>query len=236
MMTIISGLSGKDRISFATGNGAITAIRKEDGTIETVEHKRLDIGDKFSTVLGTIYLILCVIKVYGFIPFIEKGMIEKWFYLIPAVYLFIVMIISILRFRLTEGEEALRNHGAEHKVFKAYKRLKRIPTMEEAKEFSRINRYCGIARNSALIVSQFIGFILYTYMGYRVSEILLYIVPLFLANVFPFYLLGNLAQFFTTAKPEEENIELAIAALTELKEKEDAKERIAKMIHNIFSN
>jgi len=144
------------------------------------------------------------------------------------------MMITALRLRANIGKEGLRNHGAEHKVFKAYSQLKRIPTLEEVRQYSRVSRHCGIARDSALITAQLIGFILYTCVGYRFSEILLYIVPLFLANVFPFYLLGNLAQLFTTAKPEEENIKLAMAALTELKEREEAKERISRMILGIL--
>lgn len=234
MMNLISGLSGKDRISFATPNRAITAIRKSNGTIEMVENRKLNMTDKFSTTLSIIYILLCAIKVYGFIPWIEKGIIAKWCYLIPTVYLFVFVIISILRFMLINGQEALRNHGAEHKVYKAYKKLKRIPTIEEANKFSRINRYCVIAKTSAFIMSQLIGFVLYTYVGYRVSEILLYIVPLFLANVFPFYLLGNLAQFFTTLEPEERNMELAISAITELNRRENVKERILEIVRNTF--
>lgn len=235
MMTIISGLSEKDRISFATFNRAITAIRKRDRTIEFVESSKLDMTvDKCDTVGSIVYIILCVIKVYCFIPMIEKEMMEKWCYFIPGFFALLYMIISIFRLRVNIGKEGLKNHGAEHKVFKAYRRLKRIPTLEEAKQFSRISRHCVIARTSGFITVQLIGFILYTCMGYQVSEILLYIVPLFVCNIFPFYLLGNLAQFFTTAKPEEENIELAIAALTELNEREEARERIAKMFSNIL--
>lgn len=233
MMTLIGGLSGKDRISYATSNRAITAIRKKNKRIELVESSKLNISNRFSVVLSIIYIILCITKVYGFIPWIENGVIEKWCYFIPTVYLFISMIISVLQFRYTEGKEALKNHGAEHKVFMAYKRLKRIPKIEEAKKFSRISRYCGIAKTSAFIVSQIIGFILYTYMGYRISEILLYLVPALLCNVFPFYLLGNFAQLFTTANPEEKNLELAITALTELKQREE-KAEIGDMIHNII--
>ena len=115
----------------------------------------------------------------------------------------------------------MKNHGAEHKVIRAYMKLKRIPTLEEAKKFSRISKSCGVTIYSAFFTTQIIGFIVFVTKGYAIPEILLFIIPILFQSVFPFNLLGKIAQFFTTREPEDENIELAIAAITALENNED---------------
>ncbi len=126
----------------------------------------------------------------------------------------------------------LRNHGAEHKVFSAYKKLGRIPTVEEANHFSRINKACGVTIYSAFITAQLIGFIVYIHTSYIIPEILLFLIPLFFQTIFPFNFIGKLAQFFTTSKPQKRNIELAIAALSAL----ERRELLGDMLSDAFSN
>ena len=139
-------------------------------------------------------------------------------YLIPFFFCSVNTILGIIDVR-KEGKEFLRNHGAEHKVLAAYRKLKRIPTVKEAKAFSRISNGCGITVFSVWITPQLIGFIVYVCTSYIIPEPLLLLSTMLLV-FFPLDLIGRLLQLFTTSKPNQCNIELAIAALVALEKKE----------------
>lgn len=55
--------------------------------------------------------------------------------------------------------------------------------------------------------------------NYQISEWILYVVPLLIGNCFPFNVIGEFAQFWTTSKPNDRNIELAISALCALEKR-----------------
>jgi len=168
MVEISSGKSGKDRISFWKKDSyGITAIRQEDGTIIFERGKK---ETPKGTYIAFAFLIaLSVIKEYVILTLIEKDMIPTFCYLIPMVIYLIYAIYSIIYVRRNMGIQCLKNHAAEHMCFKAYRKLKRVPTVEEALQFSRIDRRCGITIFSSLITSQLIGYLIYVYAGYEVS-------------------------------------------------------------------
>lgn len=199
----------------------------------TIEYgkKNVPIMKSIAILLG-IFGTLSLVKAFVLIPLIENKIIGTVWYLIPTFFYSFLAIISIIVVRKTGGKELLRNHGAEHKVFLAYKKLKRIPTVKEANHFSRINNACGITIYSAFITTQLIGFIVYIYTSYIIAELLLLLIPLFFQTIFPFNFIGKLAQFFTTSKPQKRNIELAIAALSAL----ERRELLEDMLLNPFSN
>lgn len=215
MLKITNANSKKDRITFSTKNSCTTAIRKENGEID-FEFKKEDtsISQSFLSAL-IIWCLPLILKSFVLIPLIEKNVISIIWYLIPIFLYSIITILIIILIR-NEGKEILKNHGAEHMVFSAYKKLKHIPTVEEAQKFSRISRFCGITIFSAFITSQLIGFIVFINTGFVISEIVLFAIPLFFSSFFPFNLIGKFMQFFTTSVPENINIELAIAALSAL--------------------
>ena len=161
MIKLSSGKSEKDRISFYTCDNGATAIRNKNGEF-TIEYgkKNVPIMKSIAILLG-IFGTLSLVKAFVLIPLIENKIIGTVWYLIPTFFYSFLAIISIIVVRKTGGKELLRNHGAEHKVFLAYKKLKRIPTVKEANHFSRINNACGITIYSAFITTQLIGFIVY---------------------------------------------------------------------------
>jgi len=55
-----------------------------------------------------------------------------------------------------------------------------------------------------------------------------------LRSIFPLNVLGKFAQFFTTSRPEDKNIELAITAVSALETKQQIKEETLKIIRNTF--
>ena len=83
----------------------------------------------------------------------------------------------------------------------------------------------------------FISFIVYIHFGIVIPEKVLYIVPLFIHGFFPFNILGKLLQLLTTAEPDDSNVDLAIAALEALDEKENPKmdpEELIELANSLF--
>lgn len=235
MVKLIGGLSRKDRISFETFDDVVTAIRKSNNEIDIKFGKECKPSPTIvEIILGIIFYATPFIKAYIIVPLIKSGAIGTKFYLIAAFIYLLIAIIGSIYYRITEGKEALKNHAAEHKVFSAYDKLKRVPTIEEAKSFSRIDKKCGITIYSGFITIQIIAFIVYICTGYMISEIILFIGALSLRTIFPFNVLGKLGQFYTTRKPDNANIELAIAAVSALEEKQQFKENTLKLVKNIF--
>lgn len=221
-MELLGGKSEKDRIVFYNGLYSATAIRNENNEIETVcevkKKFKLDFS-KLSMSPISMFAVISIIKAYGIIPLIRSGIINVIWYLLPAMIFAIFFIYTIVSVRHNGKESLLRNHAAEHKVFRACEKLKRCPTIEEAKEYPRIDKNCGITLYSAFIISQIIGFIVFLKFGYKISEIILFLISFFLAPYFPFNILGLFSQLFTTKEPMDENIELAIAAVSALEDK-----------------
>lgn len=235
MLKLYAGQSKKDRITFiTTENRSMTAIRKENGEIEVQSGKNEEVKGSVTTIL-LIFVVVLVIKAWILLPLIEKGKLGIGWYLIPTFLYSFFAVLTIIVVRKDLGKEGLRNHGAEHMVLAAYQKLKRIPTIEEAARFSRICRVCGITIFSSFIIAQLIGFAVYVYYGYRISEIIIFLVSLFLYGRFPFNLIGKVAQFFTTSKPKEQNLELAIRALSELEKREMLREMVAKYVHDALT-
>ena len=216
MFDIVAGKSEKDRITFYDSTKGICAIRYNDGTISTnLAFDNYEIRTKF--ILRLLFFgILCLIKSFVLLPIIHNNPDLNFLYLIPAITFLLVAIILLIVSRHKAKEEGLKNHAAEHMVFAAYQRLKRIPTLEEAKCFSRISPCCGITLYSSFITCQIIGFLVYLCTGYIIAELILFIIALLCCNFSPFNALGKLAQLFTTIKPDDENIKLAIAAMATL--------------------
>lgn len=236
MLKLSSGKSDKDRISFYTSDNGATAIRHSNGEI-TIEFgkKNVPVMKSIMVLLG-IFGTLSLIKAFVILPLIESNKIGTIWYLIPTFFYAIIMILSIIAVRKTGGRELLKNHGAEHKVYSAYKRLKRVPTVEEANRYSRINKACGVTIFSAYITSQLIGFIVYLQTSFIIPEIILFLIPLFFQTIFPFNFIGKIAQFFTTSEPKRRNIELAIAALSALERREILGDILTDAFSNIFRN
>lgn len=236
MLVIMNGRSDKNWISFSAGKHTSRAIRQKNGeiTTETIEGVKPPSNwitlrlNPVANLLLTIFscfvvYLLPLLKGYWINPMIKNHQISSNYYLISVPFLILLCIIIISIIIIKDKNKTLRkNHGAEHKVFTAYNDLKCIPTVNQAKCYSRICKSCSITIYSALITAQLIGFLVYHINGAMIPEIILFLVPLLLLHsTFPFNVLGKFAQFFTTAEPDDDNIELAIEALTEIVRTED---------------
>ena len=165
----------------------------------------------------------------------QKANRTVYTYLLFAIAITLYMIIGIIKLRIQNKKNLLKNHGAEHMVYKAYRKLKRIPSVYEAKKFSRFYNKCGITIFSGFITSQLIGFFVYFFSGFIINEFILFFSALFFRTIFPFNLIGLFMQFFTTKIPDDLNIKLAITAIVELIQKENPTEFL-KYKHPDFEN
>lgn len=227
MLEISTGRSQKDRITFYLDNSSATAIRNEDGTISIdYTEEKLPIRKALIFMLS-FFGIFLLLKAFILMPIIESSPDLIFLYFIPTIAFLILLTYAIILSRYKDGKEILKNHAAEHMVFSAYNKLKRVPTLEEAKKFSRISPVCGVTIYSGFITCQLIGFVVYILTDFVIPEIVLFIVPMLFSNYAPFNLLGKLAQFFTTSKANDANIELAISAITALEELNNTENKTA---------
>lgn len=222
----LGGKSRENYISIHDGNNIATAFRETNGEItihlgEIPKNKSEELTDKasnkdinISLVLLGLFFVSLIVKEYYFLPNIKSAEFSILWYLLPFVlsaicaFVFIHVIVSAI------GDEGCRNHGAEHMVILAYEKLRRIPNIDEVKNFSRIADCCGVTYYSAILTGQLIGFTIYCITGTAISEIVLLVVPIIFSSYKPFNLIGKFFQLFTTKEPNDENLELAIAALT----------------------
>lgn len=117
---------------------------------------------------------------------------------------------------------AAKFHGAEHMAIQAYNTLNRLPTMDEIKKFSRFDKYCGSQKKLSelfiTIVSCFI-IILITYLGMFCdnSTVILYatISIILLSVLTVFYKKLVFLQVFTTSKPTDKELYLAIEGINQ---------------------
>ena len=224
MDTYWEGSSHKNYISFYAGNNIATAFREQNGEItihlgEVPKNKSEElIANTSIKNIGLIcmWLFFCslIVKEYYFLPNINSAECSILWYLLPFVLWLIYIVCNIYTVCNFLGDTGRRNHGAEHKIIAAYEKLQRIPSIAEARKFSRISNGCGITLLSSILIGQLIGFVIYCITGFAISEIVLLVVPIFFSSFMPFNLAGMLFQFFTTKEPKDENLELAIAALT----------------------
>lgn len=253
MLNILSAKSHTNWISYTAGKHTARAIRHKNGEITTEAVMQITpppywgdlilntVGDFLFRLLSvlTIYIIP-LLKGYKLNPLIKNHEISSNYYLISLPFLILITIISVVIIVVKDPRYELRkNHGAEHKILAAYKVLQRIPTTTEAKSFTRICNVCGATIYSALITGQLIGFFIFINYGIMIPEKVLFFVPLLLHSIFPFNFLGKLIQFITTKEPDDDNIELAIAALTEIVRTEDpcsiiSREEMAENIKKAF--
>lgn len=200
MVRISDGRSYVDKIMFSDSEFESTATRMSDGKIETVCEKKKQMEFPVVIIALVFTIILWVIDIKLMIPFLSNNASRVYiFYSIIATISAMLMIVAINELSKTKNVNLRKNHGAEHMVFKAYRKLKRIPTVSEARKFSRINSHCGINQWSAIIVAQIIAIFVYWCTGHIISEMLILTIAPMFASVFPFNFIGNIAQFWTTS-------------------------------------
>lgn len=137
--------------------------------------------------------------------------------------IFILVFFMFMLF--TRFSSISRYHGAEHKVFNCLLENKKLYP-DKVSEYSRVSKYCGTNTGVILITIYFLTYILTSNLILSVvlglvisySLISLNLKPLNVISV-PFFYLGSLFQKYVfTQEPSSNEIEVAIAALSNLRE------------------
>jgi len=223
-MKITKGCSQSNSISFCTRKFEATAIRNENGkievTIENIEEPNLTQKEEFfaNILTNTIMISLILFEILIIKPLIVKLGLLTFFYIFPVIFYIIFLIAAfIVGFVINDNSKTVKkNHGAEHMVSNAYKKLKRIPSVLEVRKFSRFSGSCSAIICSSLIMSHLIAYLIYAKFTIAIPQTIMLILGLDLFKIFPFNFIGLLVQIFTTAKPNDNNIELGIASLCAL--------------------
>ena len=139
--------------------------------------------------------------------------ITNWLYHIPTIAFILWAIISLV-FMVAE-KETRKYHGAEHKVANCWRKYKKLD-IDLVRTCSRIHNSCGTNIIIEITVFQIISSICMVCFSIHVPEIITAVAPFLLYNRFPFNILGCLAQYLTTAEPDEKHLQVGICALEEM--------------------
>lgn len=133
-------------------------------------------------------------------------------------------------------KNAYKFHSAEHMVLNAYRKLKRVPTIEEIREYSRFSNSCGTNLTTQVVMSCTLMFLcsfirnpLYRSIGVLSVNI---IVLILLRCGFL-----NFLQKFTTIIPTDKELDVAIAGMNvwlENEKKKKEKSKFLKFLHRLF--
>ncbi len=210
-LKLSGGSSDTNSVSFfpKKGDNGVEAVRQEDGTIVTKEVSSIE-QLKMMRLLLKIILICSLFREFAFL--LDLPM---WLYHVPTIILTELFLIAILA--MLANREMRMYHGAEHKVAHWYYSKGNLENdIESIKRCSRIHGYCGTNLFATIVTFQLASSICLSYFNFHIPEIITAALPFFVYNIFPFNLLGMLAQILTTATPANEHIAVAVQALSEL--------------------
>lgn len=133
-------------------------------------------------------------------------------------------------------KNACKFHSAEHMVLNAYRKLKRVPTIEEIRQYSRLSNSCGTNVTTQMVMNFTLMFLctfirnpLYSFIGMLSVNI---IVLILLQCGFL-----NFLQKFTTIIPTDKELDVAIAGMNvwfENEKKKKEKSKFLKFLHRLF--
>lgn len=135
-----------------------------------------------------------------------------------------------------EERRAYKFHSAEHMVINAYRKLGRVPSLEEIHQFSRFCNSCGTNATTQMVVS----FILMAVCSF-IPNPLYSTIGMLSVNVIVLILLRcgflNFLQIFTTITPTDKELTVAIMGMNvwfENEKKEKEKSKFLKFLHRLF--
>lgn len=209
-LKLSGGKSTNNSITFflkGIDNG-VEAIRQEDGSITTQEVSSTKMTKQQFNLLKIIFV--CSL----FREFVFLLNLPKWLYHLPTIFFSLIFVIAIIGM-LVDGETRMF-HGAEHKVANWFAKSDESCDIESIKKCHRIHLLCGTNLLATIVTFQLASSICMSYFNIHIPEIITALLPLYVYTIFPFNLLGLIAQILTTAEPEEQHLTVALSALADL--------------------
>ena len=146
----------------------------------------------------------------------ECFFIKKFATFMFVLYTVITASTIISNIVIFFNKDTSRNHSAEHKMFNAYNKMKVLPSIEDAKKFSRFNINCG----TNLFFTHIVTYILYIFVNTKF--------PLFTVRRICRFLnikaIFTPLQILTTRTPSDKNMYIAQSTLKRLIEVEECSE------------
>lgn len=192
-------------------------IKTEWTTMKKYE-KEKNKHDKSADRKKLFIFILCVLPFVTIFSILLEWAISKdtilgmrFLYMGCAFMLLSVFVIYTFIER-KKGKNAYKFHSAEHMVLNAYRKLKRVPSLEEIREYSRFSNSCG-TNATTQIVMNFTLMFLCTF----ISNPLYSIIGMLSASIIVLILLQcgflNFLQKCTTIIPTDKELSVAIAGM-----------------------
>lgn len=131
------------------------------------------------------------------------------------ITLFIIMLITFFSKIYLERKKVNRwkkFHSAEHMVLNAYRKLKRLPTIEEIKNFSMFSNTCGTNAITQILIISF-AFFAESFILNRTYMIIIMSLSVIIVLVLIKIGFLNFIQYFTTDIPTEVELKVAIKGL-----------------------
>ncbi len=216
-------------------------IKTEWTTMKKYE-KEKNKRDKIADMKKFSIFILCVLPFATIFSILLEWAISKdtilgirFLFMGYAFMLLGVFVITTFIERKKE-KNAYKFHSAEHMVLNAYRKLKRVPSLEEICEYSRFSNSCGTNATTQMIMNFTLMF-LCTF----ISNPLYSLIGMLSANIIVLILLQcgflNFLQKYTTIIPTDKELSVAIAGMNvwfENEKKEKEKSRFKKFLHRLF--
>ena len=245
---IINARSKKNGIVFYSNRIPFLGIEAILDDSENIQTNIVDKGlEKFIDYLGTyneeentlnkkriiiFYVLIIILSIVLYVCFKNFGFLIASMYFLAFVFRDLYEFINevpLLRKKDKHGYSIAKFHGAEHKVVNAYNKLERIPTLEEAKKFSRFSKLCG---SRTIIYSMFTYTVLtvslFLYFSFNFNDFMYLAIMLAIIisiKIGENYGVLNFFQVFVTSDPGDKEIELAIEGLKQFETLEDKLER-----------
>ena len=221
-----------DATSFADGikfhskenEGYIAKVtRLEDGTILKRYGREKKISPKKSLVQNLIARAgaIALMAVFGFVVFGVAHLLKLDHSVRNGLMLFSLTVFCLTdylfivfkRRKTTEGQSTYRLRSAGHMAVNAFKKLQRVPTLAEVKQFSRFSIDC---HTNAMTFQTILFLFLSYHIAFPQEGLTSFVITLsggFL--ILLLYLTGklNFMQYLTTFPPSDEELEVAIAGI-----------------------
>lgn len=187
------------------------AKKEEDMLTEQTEKGFVDLAFKIFLVMST--PIAAIVLMYFFDVDHTIGFLRIFDgIIIPFIilsYIAIILLVTLVTMMLPEklfGTNSKKVHAAEHMMIHAYGKIHRLPSIEELRKYSRVDKYCG---TNLILLILFCFIIFLSHILFKLDLTLCSIIIL----AFDFcMLLGgfNFIQLFITEPPSDSELNLAI--------------------------
>ena len=218
------------------------ALTEEEQQPDKFDRWLLDrFGDKGTQIVTGVTMVIGILLALGLFVFLPYGAmwgIEKltgwnsgtWFYLIEGMVRILLFVLYIVLVRqMKEIKRLFAYHGAEHKTIHCYEHGEEL-TVDNAKKYTTLHKRCG---TNFLVIVMVISILLFSLI--RVDHQLLRLglrllmLPVVAGISYEFIKLfgrfdnrftsalsfpGLMLQKLTTAEPDEDQLEVAIASLS----------------------